>query len=303
MRFTVEAVIDAPLAGVWHAWTTPDDIRQWNAASADWHCPAAEIDLRPGGTFCYRMEARDGSAGFDFAGRFTRVVPYERIEYALGDERSVVVEFIAAGQGVIVRETVDAEPTHDVEQQRAGWLAILHNARQHAERGARVGPARPAGTQQITPFLWYDGQAEAAARCYVALLPDSRIDRVVRAPADHPAGSAGTVLTVEFTICGHRYVALNGGPRSPFTEAVSFQITCADQAAVDRLWDALSEGGSAGQCGWLKDRWGLSWQIVPARLHALLGDPDEARARRAMAAMLTMHKLDIAELERAADGA
>jgi predicted 3-demethylubiquinone-9 3-methyltransferase (glyoxalase superfamily) len=157
--------------------------------------------------------------------------------------------------------------------------------------------------QKITPFLWFDGQAERAARFYVSLLPDSRVEDVTRLPADTPSGRAGTILTVEFTLCGNRFVALNGGPQFPFTEAVSFQIACDDQTEVDRLWSALAEGGSEGQCGWLKDRWGLSWQVVPTRLHELLGDPDPGRSRRAMEAMLKMRKLSIVELERAADGA
>ena len=156
--------------------------------------------------------------------------------------------------------------------------------------------------QKVTPFLWFDGQAEQAARFYVSLFPDSRIDHITRSPAETPSGPAEMVLTVEFALSGTRFVALNGGPQFPFTEAVSFQIACADQAEVDRLWAALSDGGSEGQCGWLKDRWGLSWQVVPTRLHELLADPDPARSRRAMEAMLSMKKLSIAELERTADG-
>jgi len=156
--------------------------------------------------------------------------------------------------------------------------------------------------QKVTPCLWFDGQAEQAAQFYVSLLPDSRVDRVVRSPADNPSVSAGMVLVVEFTLAGQRYVGLNGGPQFPFTEAVSFQITCQDQQEVDRLWAAFSNGGSPGNCGWTKDRWWLFWQIVPNRLQELITDPDPERARRAMERMLTMHKLDIAELERAADG-
>ena len=156
--------------------------------------------------------------------------------------------------------------------------------------------------QKVTPCLWFDGQAEQAAKFYVSLLPDSRIDKVMRSPADTPSGPAGGVLTVEFTLAGTKYVGLNGGPMFRFTEAVSFQIACADQAEVDRLWSALTDGGEESHCGWLKDRWGLSWQIIPVRLHQLLADPDPARARRAMEAMLRMGKLNIAEMERAADG-
>ena|SRR5215831_16719941 len=157
--------------------------------------------------------------------------------------------------------------------------------------------------QKVTPFLWFDGQAEEAARFYVSLLPDSRIEKITRSPADTPSGPAGIVLTVEFTLSGTRFIALNGGPHFRFTEAVSFQIACRDQAEVDRLWSALSaEGGSESQCGWLKDRWGLSWQIVPVRLHELFADPDPGRSRRAAEAMLKMKKINIAEMERAADG-
>jgi predicted 3-demethylubiquinone-9 3-methyltransferase (glyoxalase superfamily) len=156
--------------------------------------------------------------------------------------------------------------------------------------------------QKVTPCLWFDGQAEQAAAFYVSLLPDSRIDKVVRSAADTPSGPAGMVLVIEFTLVGSKYTALNGGPQYKFTEAVSFAIACEDQAEVDRLWAALSDGGTPGPCGWLKDRWGLSWQIVPKRLYQLLNDSDPDRSRRAMHAMLKMGKLNIAELERAADG-
>ncbi len=156
-------------------------------------------------------------------------------------------------------------------------------------------------TQKITPFLWFDGQAEQAAHFYVSLFPDSRIDRINRSPADTPSGPGGMVITVEFTLAGTRYVALNGGPMYSFTEALSLQIACADQAEVDRLWSALSDGGTEGRCGWLKDRWGLSWQVVPTRLTELFLDPNPDRARRATEAMMKMKKIDIAIMERAAD--
>ena len=156
---------------------------------------------------------------------------------------------------------------------------------------------------KIKPCLWYDGQAQQAAEFYVSLFPDSRIDRVSRAPADNPSTKEGAVLVVEFTLAGRGYQAMNGGPGNPFTWAVSLSVDCADQAEVDRLWDGfLAGGGQPSQCGWLKDRWGLSWQIVPAALPRLLRDPDPARARRAMQAMMTMVKIDVAALERAADG-
>jgi predicted 3-demethylubiquinone-9 3-methyltransferase (glyoxalase superfamily) len=157
--------------------------------------------------------------------------------------------------------------------------------------------------KKITPCLAFDGHAEEAARFYVSLLPDSRIDRVMRSPIDTPGGAAGTVLLVEFTLAGNPYLALNT-PDFAFTEAVSFMIPCDDQAETDRLWEALTRnGGSPVACGWLKDRWGVSWQVTPTRLMELVQDPDPARARRAMEAMVKMVKIDIAEVERAADGA
>ena len=156
---------------------------------------------------------------------------------------------------------------------------------------------------KITPCLWFDGNAEEAARFYVSLLPDSRIDKVLRSPADYPSGSAGDVLTVEFTLAGRSFMGLNGGPEFKFDEAVSFSIDCEDQAEVDRLWEALTaDGGQPVQCSWLRDKFGLSWQIVPRRLIELMQDPDPAKAKRAMESMMTMVKIDIAELERAAAG-
>jgi predicted 3-demethylubiquinone-9 3-methyltransferase (glyoxalase superfamily) len=156
---------------------------------------------------------------------------------------------------------------------------------------------------KVTPFLSFDGQAEEAARFYVSLLPDSRIDRITHSPMDTPGGPAGTVLLVEFTLAGNSYIALNT-PGFTFTEAVSFMIACEDQAETDRLWAALTaNGGSEVACGWLKDRWGVFWQITPTHLLELIRDPDPARAYRAMEAMTRMIKIDIAAVEAAADGA
>jgi len=151
------------------------------------------------------------------------------------------------------------------------------------------------------PCLWFDGQAEAAAELYTAVFPNSTIDSVARYGPDTP-GTEGAVMTVAFTLDGTKYVGLNGGPVFTFSEAISFQIMCADQDEVDHYWTRLSEGGSQDQCGWLKDRFGVSWQVVPTRMYELLEDPDPVRANRAMQAMLQMRKLVIAELERAADG-
>lgn len=161
-------------------------------------------------------------------------------------------------------------------------------------------------TDKIVPCIWYDkGQARAAAEFYVSLgLPDSRIDRMTPSPADNPSARAGEDLVVEFTLAGRPYMALNGGPQFPQTEAVSFIVLTDDQAETDRLWDAIvGNGGQESVCGWCKDRWGVSWQITPHRLMAFYDDPDPACTRAAFEAMMTMKKIDIAALEAAADAA
>ncbi|MEU8561433.1 VOC family protein [Streptomyces cyaneofuscatus] len=153
--------------------------------------------------------------------------------------------------------------------------------------------------QKITPCLWYDGQAKEAAEHYIAIFGgDSRILDISYYGEEAP-GETGSVLTVSFRLAGQEYMGLNGGPQFPFTEAISLSVDCADQAEVDRLWTALSEGGEEGQCGWLKDRYGVSWQIVPNELPKLLADPDPAKAERTMKAMLSMGKLDVQALRDA----
>jgi predicted 3-demethylubiquinone-9 3-methyltransferase (glyoxalase superfamily) len=153
---------------------------------------------------------------------------------------------------------------------------------------------------KIIPSLWFDGQAEQAAEHYIAIFPDSTILSVTPYGPDSP-GVEGTAMAVNFSLDGQEYLGINGGPQFPFTEAVSFQIHCADQDEVDHYWNRLTEGGEESQCGWLKDKFGLSWQVVPTALFDLVGDPDPARAQRATQAMLGMKKIDIAELRRAAD--
>jgi predicted 3-demethylubiquinone-9 3-methyltransferase (glyoxalase superfamily) len=153
----------------------------------------------------------------------------------------------------------------------------------------------------VIPHLWYADKAEEAVAFYVSLLPDSRIDSVTALPADSPSGPAGSVKVVEFTLQNRPFLAINAGPLDPFNHAVSFVITCANPAEIDRLWTALSGGESIEQCGWLKDRYGVSWQIVPAVLAEMMKDPDRARAKRVAEAMLGMIKLDIAGLQKAYD--
>jgi predicted 3-demethylubiquinone-9 3-methyltransferase (glyoxalase superfamily) len=161
------------------------------------------------------------------------------------------------------------------------------------------GKQKITPTSKIVPHLWFVDQAVEAANFYVSLFPDSRVDSVIPIPADTPSGPAGSVPVVEFTLAGQPFMAISAGPLDPFNHAISFMVNCDDQAEIDRLWDALSTGGTIEMCGWLKDRFGVSWQIVPTVLGEMMKDPDRDRARRVMEAMLQMKKLDIAGLEQA----
>jgi len=155
--------------------------------------------------------------------------------------------------------------------------------------------------QKITPFLWFDKEAEEAMKFYTSIFKNSKIGNVSRY-GDAGPGPSGSVMTASFELEGLQFTALNGGPHFNFTEAISFHVDCASQEEVDYYWDRLGEGGHAVQCGWLKDKFGLSWQIVPSVLPKLLGDPDREKANRVMQAMLKMKKLDIAKLEEAHRG-
>lgn len=159
-----------------------------------------------------------------------------------------------------------------------------------------------ASLQKITPFLWYTSQAEEAARFYTSVFPDSRVTRVVSMPSESPSGPPGSVQVVDFLLFGQPFVAMSAGPMDPFNHAISFVVNCDDQRELDRYWNALLDGGAAEQCGWLRDRYGLCWQIVPTVLNEMMVSTDRAAAKRATDAMLKMVKLDIAVLQAAFDG-
>jgi predicted 3-demethylubiquinone-9 3-methyltransferase (glyoxalase superfamily) len=153
---------------------------------------------------------------------------------------------------------------------------------------------------KLSPCLWFDGKAEEAARFYTSIFPNSRIDTVDRSPGETPSGPKDMVLTVNFTLDGRSFIGLNGGPDFKFNEAISLSIDCDDQAEVDRYWDALlAGGGEESVCGWLKDRFGVSWQVIPRQLPEMMNSSDRAAAARVLEAMLKMVKIDVAELERA----
>jgi predicted 3-demethylubiquinone-9 3-methyltransferase (glyoxalase superfamily) len=167
-----------------------------------------------------------------------------------------------------------------------------------------IVPYRPQekAMQKITPFLWYSHQAEEAATFYASIFPDSRVVRVTALPSESPSGPPGSVKIVDFVLCGQRFTAMSAGPLDPFNHAVSFVVNCGDQAEIDRYWNALLEGGVPEQCGWLRDRFGLSWQIVPTVLAEMMTDPNPARAKRASDAMMKMVKIDIGALQAAYAG-
>lgn len=156
--------------------------------------------------------------------------------------------------------------------------------------------------QKITPFLWYAKEAEEAAAFYASIFPDSGVNRVTVLPSESPSGPPGSVKIVEFVLCGQPFIAMSAGPLDPFNHALSFVVNCDDQAELDRYWNALVEGGKAEQCGWLKDRFGLSWQIVPTILGEMMSGSDRVKAKRTADAMLKMVKLDIAALQAAYAG-
>lgn len=296
---TVQAKIDAPLELVWKLWTTPDDILKWNNASEDWHTPRAVNDLKAGGKFSYRMEAVDGSQGFDFGGIYDKVTTFEEIGYTLGDGRKVTILFSkVTGRSKII-ETFEAEKVNPVEKQHDGWQSILDNFKRYAEvKAAFIKP--PRITHPIVPCLWFDQNAEEAVNFYVSIFRNSKILKktyYTKEGYDIHQMKEGTLLTANFQINGQSFTALNGGPVFKFTEGISFQVICDTQEEIDYYWIRLCEGGEESMCGWLKDKYGLSWQIVPSILPKLLSDP--AKAERVMKVLMPMKKLYIDKLKNA----
>lgn len=162
-----------------------------------------------------------------------------------------------------------------------------------------VSTQKISGSAKIVPSLWYVKNAEEAARFYASIFPTSAVHSVTPLPADTPSGPAGSVKVVEFTLAGQPFIAMSAGPLDPFNHAISFTVNCEDQAEVDRFWKLLGDGGTIEECGWLKDRYGVSWQVIPVLLGEMLRDSNRNRARRVAEAMLKMKKIDIAGLKRA----
>ncbi|MDU1903640.1 MAG: VOC family protein [Dysgonomonas sp.] len=294
-EITIRTTINAPVSLVWKCWTTPADIMNWNNASADWHTTHAKNDLREGGQFFSRMESLDKKEGFDFIGTYDVVIPFSEIKYRLEDNRKVSILFSSAKEGITVTETFDTENTFPVEKQREGWQAILDNFKKYVE-SRKNSPAFTA----IKPCLWFDYQAEEAVKFYTSIFPNSEIGEIVRygkAGHDIHKQEEGKIQTIEFKMNGQWYTALNGGPIFHFNEAISLQILCDTQKEIDYYWEKLTADGEEGPCGWLKDKFGLSWQVAPSILPELLKDPE--RAERVTDVYMKMKKFDINKLLQA----
>jgi predicted 3-demethylubiquinone-9 3-methyltransferase (glyoxalase superfamily)/uncharacterized protein YndB with AHSA1/START domain len=300
-------IFDAPRELVYGAWTDPTQLAQWFPPK-DFTSPRCEVDPRPGGVFRCDMKAPAGppfdGAVFPGAGVFREVVPNERLAFTFKGEGDVpppiLMAVIFESQGNRTKLTIYQTAETVAEYEALLKLGVTEGLKQSFEKlDALLGRSAAGSTvtvrsqvNRITPFLWFDDKAEEAMRFYVSIFRNSRVLSV-------SPGPSGAAMTVTFELDGQEFMALNAGPRFKFTEAISFFVSCATQEEVDELWEKLSEGGEEGRCGWLRDKYGLSWQIVPTALGELLGDQDREKAKRVMEAMLKMGKIDIGALERA----
>lgn len=253
---TIRTTINAPKEKVWKYWTEPEHIKKWNNASVDWHTTTASNDLRAGGMFLSRMEAKDGSLGFDFSGIYDEVKLYETIAYTLGDARKVKINFSENENGTEVIEAFEAETTNSIEMQKTGWQAILDNFKRYTEM------------QKIVPHLWYDKEAKEAALFYISLFEQSKL---LKTAVLHNTPS-GDVEIVGFELAGQPFDAISAGPYFAFNPSISLMVACYSMEEVNEKWNALSEGGEvlmpldeypfSKWYGWVQDRYGLSWQLM-----------------------------------------
>ena len=313
---------DAPRALVWQAWTDPKHLAQWWGPNG-FSTTTSAFDMRPGGVWRFVMHGPDGR---DYENRITfdEIVKPERIRYHHGGGSDV--EPVQFRTTVTFEDLgVQPDPPHPARRVPVGRRARARHQglRRRQGRGRRRCHASPPTwprfrpeyqrnptrrtpcqpCKEITPCLWFDTEAEAAANHYVSIFKNSKIVKIGRYGKEGKevtGKEAGSVMAVEFEIEGQKFVALNGGPQFKFDEAISFQISCETQAEIDHFWSKLTDGGKEVQCGWLKDKFGLSWQVIPKMLTELLGHSNPDKAGRVMKAMLQMKKFDIAALQKAA---
>ena len=277
MKITVETNVAAPIEQVWSTYTTPADIKQWNAASADWHTTTATVDLRVGGKFSSRMEAKDGSMGFDFAGTYTKIVKNKLIEYSFGD-RAARVEFTQGPRGVSVRVTFDSEQTHPIEQQRQGWQSILDNFARHVEAKSRL--TSPSERATVQPYLFFRGRCAEAIEYYKAKLnAEVLIQMRFKDNPDKPGPDKVSpafderIMHACLRIAGAE-LGMSDGMRSGPTEfdCVSLSLKLPTEAEADRVFNALAEDGKvtmpigktffAQRFGGVTDKFGVQWMVI-----------------------------------------
>jgi predicted 3-demethylubiquinone-9 3-methyltransferase (glyoxalase superfamily)/uncharacterized protein YndB with AHSA1/START domain len=294
----VDVTINAPIEKVWECWTKLEHVIKWNFASDDWHCPSAENELKEGGKFSYTMSSKDGKMSFDFEGEYNLVIEQKKIIYTIADGRKVKIDLFDFVNKTKILEIFEAEGEHTLEQQQEGWQKILDNFKKYVE--STIDKASIV-VNTIVPCLWFDKEAEQAAKFYTSIFNNSKIINIsyyTNEGKEIHGQQAGSVLTVEFQINGQKFTALNGGPIFKFNEAVSFQIFCETQDEIDFYWSKLTDGGEEGQCGWLKDKYGVSWQIVPSILPQLISNPE--KAEKVTKAFMQMQKFDIKAMIEAA---
>ena len=273
---TVQVAVNAPIETVWNLWTQPNHITNWYNASDDWHAPSAENDLRANGTFKIRMAAKDGSASFDFEGRYTKIEKHKLMEYTINDGRRVKITFSRHEKEILITEIFEAENTHGLQMQRGGWQAILDNFKRYAEGKSMATKQKSIKTvkpvqQKITPCLWFNTNAEDAVIFYTTIFKNSRVGDISRY-GDKAPMPKGTVLTVAFELCGQEFLALNGGPHFKFTQAISLFVCCKTESDIDEFFKKLSAGGEivmplekypfSEKYAFFKDKFGVAWQLM-----------------------------------------
>ena len=315
---TIDRVLDAPVEKLWRCWTEPGLLQQW-FCPRPWYVTDVRLDPRPGGEFHSVFNGPDGES-FENAGVFLEVEPLRR----LVSTDAFRPGWIPSGRAFMAAETLfedagggktryiaramhwDRKTLEEHERMgfHEGWgqcvdqLEALARSLPSIETEPVPSPPDPSAAPRVSTCLWYEDQALPAAEFYCTLLPESRIERIRYNPEVEGMGEPGSVLVVDFTLSGAPYMALNGGRHFTLDEAVSISVATEDQAETDRLWEALiADGGTASRCGWLTDRFGLSWQVTPKRAVELLNGP---MAARVWPALLQMRKIDIAALEAAA---
>lgn len=310
----ITRILDAPVELVWKAWTEPERVTHWWGPKY-YTSPSCKIDLREGGRYIFCMRAPQEQGGGDSytSGVYLKIVPMEHLEFTQGlsDENGNRIDPSQLGmppdfpkeiRTVVTFKPIRADMT-ELTVTEYGWtpgqmyVYSLAGMQQSIDKLAE-SLEKGTHTRKITPFLWFNDQAEEAMNFYVSIFKNSKVLNITRF-GDEVPGPNGKVRTGTFVLDGQELMALNGGPEFKFNEAVSLYVNCETQDEVDYLWEKLSEGGEKGDCGWIKDKYGLSWQIVPTVLGEMLSDPDSVRAKRVTEAMLKMKKLDIAGLKQA----